>query len=248
MLLGFVTKTSRRNPLTLRNVFEIRQKPERLQEIVQLVIPRRTVATTSDKSPSLTNRNNRNEERLVRSTRSLLKKIMEFSYSLNHNNNNNNNNLAKENLIDKNELAVHANQLTSEIIFQNNDKNNNNNNSKEEYTKSLRIIHFNDVYNVEENVKEPKGGAARFITALNCLKQDAPSLVLFSGDVFSPSTSMHTKLKTFFFIYILSNVLEILVGDLTKGKHMIPILNQMGIGAACIGNHDFGRQCFTCVE
>jgi 2',3'-cyclic-nucleotide 2'-phosphodiesterase (5'-nucleotidase family) len=36
------------------------------------------------------------------------------------------------------------------------------------------------------------------------------------------------------------NQLGIQVGDLTKGKHMIPILNQMGIGAACIGNHDFG--------
>ncbi len=41
-------------------------------------------------------------------------------------------------------------------------------------------------------------------------------LVLFSGDCFSPS--------------ILSSV--------TKGSHMVPVLNMMGVHAATIGNHD----------
>jgi len=183
MLLGFISKTSRRNPLALRYAFEIRQKPEELRQIVQLVITRRTLSNTSDKLLLVTNRKQTNEENLLHSTRNLLKKIMEFNDSLNNNNNNN-----EESLIDKNLLASRAKQLTSEIVFQNE------NDNKEKSTKKLRIIHFNDVYNVEEHVKEPKGGAARFITALNYLKQEAPSLVLFSGDVFSPSTSMQTHL------------------------------------------------------
>ena len=29
------------------------------------------------------------------------------------------------------------------------------------------------------------------------------------------------------------------VSTITKGKHMVPFLNKMGIQAACIGNHDF---------
>jgi hypothetical protein len=49
-------------------------------------------------------------------------------------------------------------------------------------SKKLRILHFNDVYNIEESIEEPVGGAARFCTALNLLKEETPSLVLFSGD------------------------------------------------------------------
>lgn len=33
--------------------------------------------------------------------------------------------------------------------------------------KKLRIMHFNDVYNIQENPKKAyKGGAARFVTAM----------------------------------------------------------------------------------
>lgn len=58
--------------------------------------------------------------------------------------------------------------------------------------KPLRIIHFNDVYNIESGEIEPKAGAARFHTAVHALKNarpDVATLVLFSGDAFSPSTS-----------------------------------------------------------
>lgn len=58
-----------------------------------------------------------------------------------------------------------------------------------EDSKMLRIIHFNDVYNVEGIKEEPVGGAARFATALDFLRSiDQDHLVLFSGDAFSPST------------------------------------------------------------
>lgn len=55
---------------------------------------------------------------------------------------------------------------------------------------SLRIIHFNDVYNIESGSIEPKAGGARFLTAINYLKEKYPNtLVFFSGDAFSPSSS-----------------------------------------------------------
>lgn len=57
------------------------------------------------------------------------------------------------------------------------------------FEKKLTIIHFNDIYNIDERPDEPIGGAARFHTALNYLKEENPSLVLFSGDALSPSTS-----------------------------------------------------------
>lgn len=54
-------------------------------------------------------------------------------------------------------------------------------------SKTLRIIHFNDVYNIEGFEAEPSGGAARFKTALDFF-QNKENLVFFSGDAFSPST------------------------------------------------------------
>ncbi|KAI8055652.1 Metallo-dependent phosphatase-like protein [Syncephalis plumigaleata] len=87
----------------------------------------------------------------------------------------------------------------------------------------LRIVHFNDVYHLDEQAKEPVGGAARFYTAL----QQASSfvepvsldkaLVLFSGDLFNPSIE----------------------SSVTKGKHMVPVVNKLNIDVACYGNHDF---------
>ncbi len=54
--------------------------------------------------------------------------------------------------------------------------------------KNIRIIHFNDAYNIEPGNIEPVGGAARFSTALKFLKNQKPSLIFFSGDAVSPSS------------------------------------------------------------
>ena len=51
---------------------------------------------------------------------------------------------------------------------------------------ALTIVHYNDVYDVEGQNKEPVGGATRFCTAVNSFAHLNP-LVLFSGDCFSPS-------------------------------------------------------------
>lgn len=83
----------------------------------------------------------------------------------------------------------------------------------------ITILHFNDVYNVDSTTQqEPIGGAARFLTAIRSFDELNP-LVLFSGDVFSPS------MLSFF----------------TQGEEMVPVLNSIGTKCAVFGNHDFGE-------
>jgi len=90
--------------------------------------------------------------------------------------------------------------------------------------KVITLLHFNDVYNVEPRPKtEPVGGIARFVTRIQQLRNEAvargepKAIVLFSGDAFNPS----------------------LTSTVTKGTHMVPALNAIGIEIACFGNHDF---------
>ncbi|EGO58562.1 hypothetical protein NEUTE1DRAFT_128227 [Neurospora tetrasperma FGSC 2508] len=88
----------------------------------------------------------------------------------------------------------------------------------------FRLLHFNDVYHLDASSAEPVGGISRFMTAVNEYRNDEryqgqgkPELVtLFSGDVFNPS----------------------LESSVTKGSHMVPILNKIGTQCACVGNHD----------
>eukprot|EP00918_Siedleckia_nematoides_P005763 GHVU01012665.1.p1 GENE.GHVU01012665.1~~GHVU01012665.1.p1 ORF type:complete len:662 (-),score=158.75 GHVU01012665.1:335-2320(-) len=80
---------------------------------------------------------------------------------------------------------------------------------------SITIIHFNDVYNIVS--EEPElGGIARFMTALT-KQSHANPLILFSGDVFNPST----------------------LSTISKGRQMVPFLNMIKVHTACYGNHDF---------
>ncbi|KAI0813197.1 Metallo-dependent phosphatase-like protein [Xylaria sp. FL0064] len=94
----------------------------------------------------------------------------------------------------------------------------------------LRIVHYNDVYHVDSSSSEPVGGAARFMSLIEHYRDGAqfkgqPSLLtFFSGDAFNPS----------------------LESSVTKGDHMIPLLNNIGTDAAALGNHDldFGVRKF----
>ncbi|EGR45350.1 uncharacterized protein TRIREDRAFT_23209 [Trichoderma reesei QM6a] len=94
----------------------------------------------------------------------------------------------------------------------------------------LRILHYNDVYHVDQASAEPVGGLARFMTLCKQYKdgeqyRGQPELVtLFSGDAFNPS----------------------LESSVTKGSHMVPVLNAIGTQATCVGNHDldFGVKQF----
>ena len=81
--------------------------------------------------------------------------------------------------------------------------------------KHLRIIHFNDVYNIEGVRDEPVGSAARFKTVIDELSKEKDSLLLFSGDAISPS----------------------MLSLFAKGKQMIEVMNKFGIHAAAIGKN-----------
>eukprot|EP01095_Lingulamoeba_sp_RSL-Kostka_P005948 TRINITY_DN1814_c0_g1_i1.p1 TRINITY_DN1814_c0_g1~~TRINITY_DN1814_c0_g1_i1.p1 ORF type:complete len:561 (+),score=183.64 TRINITY_DN1814_c0_g1_i1:34-1716(+) len=83
----------------------------------------------------------------------------------------------------------------------------------------LTIIHFNDVYSIKEKKEEPVGGIGRFATMLNSYNDhdNERPLVVFSGDFMSPS----------------------LMSSVTKGTHIVPMLNKLNIDVGCIGNHEF---------
>lgn len=54
----------------------------------------------------------------------------------------------------------------------------------------LRILHYNDVYHVDESSAEPVGGLSRFMTMVKEYQEaesDAKIVTLFSGDAFNPS-------------------------------------------------------------
>jgi 2',3'-cyclic-nucleotide 2'-phosphodiesterase (5'-nucleotidase family) len=86
----------------------------------------------------------------------------------------------------------------------------------------LRLLHYNDVYHLDASSAEPVGGIARFMTVCSEYQhgdrfKDQPACVtLFSGDAFNPS----------------------LESSITKGSHMVPILNALGTDCASLGNHD----------
>lgn len=94
----------------------------------------------------------------------------------------------------------------------------------------LRLLHYNDVYHVDASSAEPAGGIARFQTLVNHYrhgeqyKDQAGLITFFSGDAFNPS----------------------LESSVTKGSHMVPVLNNIGNDVACVGNHDldFGIRQF----
>ncbi|KAL3960639.1 hypothetical protein ACCO45_005756 [Purpureocillium lilacinum] len=87
----------------------------------------------------------------------------------------------------------------------------------------LRLFHYNDVYHVDRASAEPVGGVARFLTLVKEYRdgkqfEGQPKLLtLFSGDAFNPS----------------------LESSVTKGRHMVPVLNAIGTDCACVGNHDY---------
>ncbi|KAF8163115.1 Metallo-dependent phosphatase-like protein [Crassisporium funariophilum] len=101
-------------------------------------------------------------------------------------------------------------------------------------TTSLPILHFNDVYRVTQKFSssnadttiEPETiDVAQFAALIDDLRdrwaprpdESRDGLVLFSGDVFSPSVE----------------------SSVTRGSHMVPVLNQLKIDVSVTGNHDF---------
>ena len=88
-------------------------------------------------------------------------------------------------------------------------------------SRSLCIVHFNDVYHLNP-FKNPNGpgvvgGASRFLTKLKEIQSYRNPLVLFSGDFMGPS----------------------LMSVLMKGKQMVDAFNLIGVHFGTFGNHEF---------
>ncbi|KAG6854980.1 hypothetical protein C0991_009803 [Blastosporella zonata] len=93
----------------------------------------------------------------------------------------------------------------------------------------LSIIHWNDVYRVSPQKLSPRStetiDTAQFAAVAEDIRDtwtDLPAgkkdgLVLFSGDVFSPSVE----------------------SSVTRGSHMVPVMNLLAPDVALTGNHDF---------
>ena len=79
----------------------------------------------------------------------------------------------------------------------------------------LKIIHFNDCYNISEKGADNCGGIPRFVSLLKSFPQ--PKVTLFSGDLWSPS--LHTSIF--------------------QGEQLVNPINACEIDCACLGNHDF---------
>ncbi|KZS99021.1 Metallo-dependent phosphatase [Sistotremastrum niveocremeum HHB9708] len=85
----------------------------------------------------------------------------------------------------------------------------------------MRFVHFNDVYRVTPQ-KLPGTRETIDVTKFATLLQahrptPEDGLVLFSGDAFSPSVE----------------------SSITRGSHMVPVLNYLSPDVALTGNHDF---------
>lgn len=86
---------------------------------------------------------------------------------------------------------------------------------------SLHVLHFNDVYRVAPQKLGNTGqtiDVTQFAARLASLraKDVDKTLVLFSGDVFSPSVE----------------------SSVTRGSHMVPVMNELAPDATVVGNHD----------
>ncbi|KAG5718664.1 Trifunctional nucleotide phosphoesterase protein YfkN [Termitomyces sp. T112] len=93
----------------------------------------------------------------------------------------------------------------------------------------LSIIHWNDVYRVSPQKLTPHSSetidTAQFAAVLDDIRSSwtdladgkKNGLVLFSGDVFSPSVE----------------------SSVTRGSHMVPVMNLLAPDASLTGNHDF---------
>ena len=86
---------------------------------------------------------------------------------------------------------------------------------------TLTFLHVNDVYEISP--KRGKGGFAPLMTLLERERAASPhSITTFGGDLFSPSV----------------------MSGLTRGAHMVEMMNAIGADIAVVGNHeyDFGPE------
>eukprot|EP00931_Biecheleriopsis_adriatica_P056545 TRINITY_DN33503_c0_g1_i1.p1 TRINITY_DN33503_c0_g1~~TRINITY_DN33503_c0_g1_i1.p1 ORF type:complete len:549 (-),score=115.63 TRINITY_DN33503_c0_g1_i1:60-1706(-) len=82
--------------------------------------------------------------------------------------------------------------------------------------RQLHVLHLNDLYHVDDHEGKSER-ALRMLLAMEPYIEKYQPLITFGGDLFAPS----------------------LMSTLTKGKHMMEVLELLGVHVATLGNHDF---------
>jgi 2',3'-cyclic-nucleotide 2'-phosphodiesterase (5'-nucleotidase family) len=89
----------------------------------------------------------------------------------------------------------------------------------------VSIIHINDVYEIAPVNMGKEGGYARLAYLVDSFKQQNPNTILVhAGDFLSPSLIGNLKDDG---------------GNKIKGKHMVEVMNSVGIDYVTFGNHEF---------
>ena len=88
----------------------------------------------------------------------------------------------------------------------------------------LRLLHFNDVYEIAPVEGGRSGGLARVATLRRALRDSAPGLITtLGGDYLSPSALGTATVG----------------GSRLAGRQMVATLNALGLDVAVLGNHEF---------
>ena len=89
---------------------------------------------------------------------------------------------------------------------------------------TLRILHFNDVYEIGPVEGGRSGGLARVATLRAAMRDTVPSLVTtLGGDYLSPSALGTARVGA----------------ERLNGRQMVATLNALGLDVAVLGNHEF---------
>jgi len=88
---------------------------------------------------------------------------------------------------------------------------------------AITIAHINDVYELEPIEGGAYGGMARVATLFDRLRRAGPLLTTLGGDFLSPSAIGTARVD----------------GEPLMGRQMVDVLNQIGLGYATLGNHEF---------
>src|SRR5262245_58653007 len=90
-------------------------------------------------------------------------------------------------------------------------------------TPVITIAHINDVYELEPIEGGAYGGLARVATLFDRLRRAGPFLTTLGGDFLSPSAIGTARVD----------------GEPLMGRQMVDVLNEIGLGWATLGNHEF---------
>ena len=133
-------------------------------------------------------------------------------------------------------------------------------------TLPLHIVHFNDVYDVSSRKQEPVGGAALFAAKVAAVTRNVAAAVAAAADpgrladlesagrsssnnttttttTSSSSSSRNAAWSKPLLLFSGDSLSPSMISCVTKGEHMIRVLNHLQVDAACVGNHDLDFGC-----